>query len=46
MEQISKEHWAPISTSYDDYDDDDDDYDKTYDNVGCILKERPLWGNS
>ena len=27
-------------------DDDNDDDDKTYDNIGCMLKERPLWGNS
>ena len=37
--------------AHDDDDDDgddahDDDDDQTYDNMGCTLKERPLWGNS
>ena len=30
----------------DDKDDAHDDDDQTYDNMGCVLKERPLWGNS
>ena len=37
-----------MTKQHDFYDNDshDDDDDQTYDNMGCTLKERPLWGNS
>ena len=44
---MTKQHDFYDNDSHDDGDDaHDDDDDQTYDNMGCTLKERPLWGNS
>ena len=44
---MTEQHDFYDNDSHDDGDDaHDDDDDQTYDNMGCVLKERPLWGNS
>ena len=44
---MTEQHDFYDNDSHDDGDDaHDDDDDQTYDNMGCTLKERPLWGNS